>query len=156
MLEMPILETVRLLVRPFQMDDLAAAHRLFDIELQDAALHTDKMESLAERTEWLQWAARSSRQLAILYQPPYGDRAVILKSSHELIGSAGLVPCLAPFEQLPSFARNGLEAIRNNDFSRSLTAKPTLSFKSPGRRWSERYGSNRCCSGRRCSIPASR
>jgi hypothetical protein len=67
------------------MDDLAAAHRLFDIELQDAALHTDKMASLAERAEWLQWAARNSRQLAILYHPLWRSSGV-LKSpeAHQL------------------------------------------------------------------------
>lgn len=108
MLEMPALETTRLLIRPFVLEDLADAHRLFDIELQDAVLHTDKMESLAERAEWLQWAARNPRQLAILEQPPYGDRAVVLKTTGELIGSVGFVPCLMPFEQLPGFAQGGM------------------------------------------------
>jgi ribosomal-protein-alanine N-acetyltransferase len=41
-------------------------------------------------------------QLAKLYQPPYGERAIILRSSGQLIGAIGYVPCLAPFEQLSS------------------------------------------------------
>lgn len=103
MLTMPPLSTARLLIRPFVMDDFDDAHNLFDIELNAAALHTDKMESLAERAEWLQWSVLNHVQLAKLYQPPYGDRAIQLKLTGELIGSCGYVPCLAPFEQLPCF-----------------------------------------------------
>jgi [ribosomal protein S5]-alanine N-acetyltransferase len=104
MLTMPDLETVRLLIRPFVLEDLAAAHRLFDVELRDAELGSDKMDTLAERLEWLQWAMRNDIQLAKLNQPPYGDRAIFLKSSRQLIGSCGFVPCLNAFEQLPYFA----------------------------------------------------
>ena len=104
MLPMPDLETTRLLIRPFGMEDLEAAHHLFDVELRDAELGSDKMETLAERTEWLQWAVRNHVQLAKLNQPPYGDRAIVLKSSRQLIGSCGFVPCLNAFEQLPYFA----------------------------------------------------
>src|SRR5512146_44167 len=34
--EMPILESARLLVRPFVLEDLAGVHRLLDIELSQA------------------------------------------------------------------------------------------------------------------------
>jgi ribosomal-protein-alanine N-acetyltransferase len=104
MLEMPVLETARLLIRPFVMEDLPDVHRLFDIELHDADLGSDKMETLVERAQWLQWAVLNCVQLAKLRQPPYGDRAVILKSTGQLIGSCGFVPCLNAFEQLPNFA----------------------------------------------------
>jgi len=104
MLTMPDLETKRLLIRPFVMEDLQAAHHLFDVELRDAELGTDKIETLAERLEWLQWAVSNNVQLARLHQPPYGDRAIVLKSSQQLIGSCGFVPCLNAFEQLPYFA----------------------------------------------------
>jgi [ribosomal protein S5]-alanine N-acetyltransferase len=103
MLEMPNLETDRLIIRPFEMDDLPEVHHLLDVELVDASLHSDRMEELTERREWLQWAVLNRVQLAKLYQPPYGDRAVILKATGELIGACGYVPCLAPFEQLPGF-----------------------------------------------------
>ncbi len=38
--------------------------------------------------------------LAELDQPPYGDRALVLTATGELIGIAGLVPSLCPFDQL--------------------------------------------------------
>ena len=38
--------------------------------------------------------------LAELGQPPYGDRAVVLRATGELIGAAGLVPAFGPFDQL--------------------------------------------------------
>ncbi len=103
MLDMPILETTRLLIRPFVIEDLPDVHRLFDVELHDADLHADKMESMAERAAWLQWSVLNTVQLAKLYQPPYGDRAAVLKSSGQLVGACGFVPCLAPFELLPGF-----------------------------------------------------
>ena len=64
------------------------------------------MKALSERTEWLQWAVLNHTQLAKLYQPPYGDRAVVLKATGQLIGACGYVPCLMPFEQLPGFGGN--------------------------------------------------
>lgn len=39
----------------------------------------------------------------MLRQPPYGDRAIVLKSTGKLIGSCGYVPCLNAFEQLSGF-----------------------------------------------------
>jgi RimJ/RimL family protein N-acetyltransferase len=103
MLQMPPLETARLLIRPFVMQDLQDVYRLLDVELAEAHLGTDKYETLSERTEWLQWAVINHTQLAKLYQPPYGDRAVVLKSTGQLMGACGFVPCLMPFEQLPGF-----------------------------------------------------
>lgn len=102
--EMPILETVRLRIRPFVMEDLKDVYRLLDVELAEADLRTDKMKTMVERAEWLQWAVLNTRQLEKLRQPPYGDRAVILKSTGKLIGSVGFVPCLNPFDQVPGFA----------------------------------------------------
>lgn len=103
MSEMPVLETARLLIRPFAMEDLPDVFRLFDVELGDADLRTDKMESLAERSQWLQWTVLNYVQLAKLRQPPYGDRAVVLKATGQLVGSCGFVPCLNAFEQVPGF-----------------------------------------------------
>ncbi len=34
-------------------------------------------------------------------QPPYGDRAIVLESTNQMVGIVGYVPCLAPFEQIP-------------------------------------------------------
>jgi RimJ/RimL family protein N-acetyltransferase len=104
MSEMPTLETARLVIRPFTMEDLPDVCRLLDVELGDAGLWTGKTEALAERSQWLQWTVLNYGQLAKLHQPPYGDRAVVLKPTGQLIGSCGFVPCLNAFEQLPSLA----------------------------------------------------
>jgi len=92
----PPLDTPRLQVRPFEMADLTAVHQLFD--------HDSGWETLtrAERERWLQWATLNHEQLARLYQPPYGDRAIVLKATNDLIGSVGLVPTIGPFARLPS------------------------------------------------------
>jgi len=102
-LNVPALETERLVIRPFVMEDLPDIHRLLDIELCQADFGSEKMETLAERAEWLQWAVLNVGQLAKLNQPPYGDRAIVLKNSGLLIGSCGYVPCLNAYEQLPAF-----------------------------------------------------
>jgi [ribosomal protein S5]-alanine N-acetyltransferase len=102
--EMPALETIRLIIRPFVMEDLIDVHRLFDIELNTDDLHTEKMNNMNERAEWLEWSVLNYSQLAKLYQPPYGDRAVVMKETGKLIGSCGYVPCLMPFEQVPNFS----------------------------------------------------
>ena len=104
MTEMPTLETARLRIRPFVMEDLIDVHRLFDIELNTDELHTEKMDTIKERAEWLEWSVLNYSQLAKLYQPPYGDRAIVRNDTGRLIGSCGYVPCLMPFEQVPNFS----------------------------------------------------
>lgn len=114
--EMPLLETARLLIRPFGMKDLKEAHRLFDQQIQAEALHIEKTGTLQERREWLEWTGLNYRQLAKLNQPPYGDRAIVLKESGQFAGSCGYVPCLAPFEQLASLGHR-LPGSRPEKFS---------------------------------------
>lgn len=104
MKEMPTLETIRLIIRPFVMEDLIDVHRLLDIELNTDDLHTETMDTIKERSKWLEWSVLNYAQLAKLYQPPYGDRAILMKKTGKLIGSCGYVPCLMPFEQLPNFS----------------------------------------------------
>src|SRR6202011_1739097 len=53
--------------------------------------------------EQITYYTLADRVTARLYQPPYGDRAMVHKETGRLIGSVGFVPCLAPFGQLPSF-----------------------------------------------------
>src|SRR6185295_5606905 len=48
------------------------------------------------------WSIRNYEELAQLHQPPYGDRAVVLKGTRQIAGLVGLVPLLAPFAQLHS------------------------------------------------------
>jgi RimJ/RimL family protein N-acetyltransferase len=128
MLLMPPLETPRLLIRPFVMEDLQDVHQLLDVDLAEVQLGTDKYETLNERTEWLQWAALNHTQLAKLYQPPYGDRAVVLKSTGKLIGACGYVPCLMPFEQLPGFdgyLETQAEGLYTTEFGLFYAISPT-------------------------------
>jgi RimJ/RimL family protein N-acetyltransferase len=94
---MPVLETERLLIRPFALDDLDAIHQIFD-----ADAHTES-QSPEERATWLRWSVMNYEELARLYQPPYGDRAVVHKETNTLIGAVGLVPLLMPFGLLPYY-----------------------------------------------------
>jgi RimJ/RimL family protein N-acetyltransferase len=109
---MPPLETARLIIRPFTLGDLDALHQLLDVELSDADFGTEGAQSRDERREWLDWAVLNYDQLAKMYQPPYGDRAIELKQTGQLIGAVGYVPCMMPFGQLPAFAAGLDEATR--------------------------------------------
>jgi [ribosomal protein S5]-alanine N-acetyltransferase len=127
MTQMPPLETDRLLIRPFEMEDLQDVHQLLDVDLAEAHLGTDKYASLNERAEWLRWSALNHTQLAKLYQPPYGDRAMILKATGQLIGACGYVPCLMPFEQLPGFVerkRTEGESLYSTEFGLFYAISP--------------------------------
>lgn len=94
---MPVLETQRLRIRPFALTDLDAIHHALDFE--------DGRETtpLAERRIWLEWAVRNTPALAALYQPPYGDRAITLQATGEVIGACGLVPTVMPVGLLPYY-----------------------------------------------------
>jgi [ribosomal protein S5]-alanine N-acetyltransferase len=95
---MPHLQTDRLLIRPFEADDLSAIQRILNLAY-GAGARLD--EGQAERESWLRWSILNQEWLPKLHQPPYGDRAVVLKSTGALIGAVGLVPLLAPFHQIP-------------------------------------------------------
>ena len=99
MLHVPPLETQRLMIRPCRMDDLDALHQILDLDLG-----TEGAKTHYEREKWLQWTVLSYEELAKLNQPPYGDRAIVLKQKQQVIGVCGFVPCLAPFGQLPAYS----------------------------------------------------
>jgi len=99
-----ILETPRLIIRAFQPADLHAIHRILDLTFGDGSKIADE-EALIERRAWLEWSRLSAEWLPKMFQPSYGDRAVALKSSSEVIGSVGLVPCFDVFEQIPGLSR---------------------------------------------------
>jgi RimJ/RimL family protein N-acetyltransferase len=101
-----ILETNRLMIRPFEMADLADIHRILDVELGEVDFGSEGAQSLGDRRHWLEWSMLNYGVLEQLRQPPYGDRAVTLKDSGELVGAVGYVPLLAPFGQLPYFQRH--------------------------------------------------
>ena len=101
MLSMPTLETARLIVRPFVEADLAAVHQLLDVDLAESDMGNEGAQSLDARRRWLAWSVLNYDQLARLYQPPYGDRAVVSRETGALIGACGYSPCLGPYAQLP-------------------------------------------------------
>lgn len=102
LMPVPPLETERLLIRPFRLEDLDAIHQLLDIDLLTADFGTEGAKTRGERERWLQWTILSYEELVKLHQPPYGDRAVVLKQTQQVIGACGFVPCFGPFGQLPS------------------------------------------------------
>ncbi len=99
---LPTIETERLLIRPFTPDDLAAIHHILDVELADAEVGTEGTQTLDARESWLRWTILGYEQYAALYQPPYGERAIVLKDTGQVIGACGYVPCLDQFDRLPS------------------------------------------------------
>ncbi len=102
-MHMPPLETARLLVRPFGMGDLDAIYQLLDVDLAEADMGNEGALSRERRRQWLEWSVLNYEALASLYQPPYGDRAIISRQTGGLIGSCGYAPAMGPFDQLPSF-----------------------------------------------------
>lgn len=95
---MHLIETTRLIIRPFSMEDLQDVHNILDMEQGDFG--TKGCMSLQQREKWLEWTILGYEQYAILNQPPYGERAVVEKTSNKLIGVCGSVPCLDRFDQL--------------------------------------------------------
>ena len=102
---MPVLATPRLLVRPLRLGDLAAVHQLIDVDLAEADFGSEGNQSLAEREDWLRWTVLNYEQLAKLYQPPYGERAIVLRGSGQLVGLVGFVQSIGPWEQLAGLAQ---------------------------------------------------
>lgn len=98
---MPILQAARLTIRPLASEDLLACHRLF-VEIGWVDPEASEAERLETRRRWLDWTIRNYVELGRLLQPPYGDRAIVLRNGDAFAGLVGLVPLLAPFAQLPS------------------------------------------------------
>lgn len=96
----PTIDTDRLRIRSLTLDDFEAIHRVMT---EAFGAPDDADESLEERRRWLAWTVENEWALEMLYQPPYGERAIVLKASGALIGAVGLVPGCGPFETLPAF-----------------------------------------------------
>jgi [ribosomal protein S5]-alanine N-acetyltransferase len=90
-MEMPPLETERLVVRALRDEDLGAVLTVLRVSGADAEAATER---------YVRHAGLNARVLTELAQPPIGDRAVVLRESGTLIGLAGLVPAFGPFDQL--------------------------------------------------------
>jgi RimJ/RimL family protein N-acetyltransferase len=95
---MRTLETDRLIIRAFVLEDGDIYPRLID-----AAFGVGSSGSPDEQRVLVEYQVAADAGLALLHQPPYGDRAIVLRSSAEIVGSVGFAPCLMPFGQLPSF-----------------------------------------------------
>ncbi len=92
------LETDRLLIRPFALDDAAAFRRLLDEAFGQDSYGTEDTTRVL-----LEYNVIADRAHDVLHQTPFGDRAIVLKSDGTLIGAVGFAPCLAPFGRLASF-----------------------------------------------------
>jgi [ribosomal protein S5]-alanine N-acetyltransferase len=94
------LDTDRLLVRDLQESDLDAVHEILDLDLWQPG------RSRAERARWLNWTVLDYEQRRLAHQPPYGDYAIVLKHTNQLVGLVGLVPTMMPFALLEQYPRN--------------------------------------------------
>jgi RimJ/RimL family protein N-acetyltransferase len=95
---MRALETTRLLIRAFSPSDAETYSRLLD-----EAFGAGAYGSSDEKRVVFEHQVAADAGLALLHQPPYGDRAIVLRETGEVVGSVGFAPCLMPFGLLPSF-----------------------------------------------------
>jgi RimJ/RimL family protein N-acetyltransferase len=95
---MRTLETDRLVIRPFVLDDAAEFKRLLDEAFGHQSYGAEDTTRLL-----LEYNVIADRAHDLLHQTPYEDRAIVLKSDGRLIGAVGFAACLAPFGQLGSF-----------------------------------------------------
>ena len=76
---MDIIETSRLLIRPFTMEDLNAVHHILDVDLKWAG----RTLTLDERRQRLLYQIGRTSDLA---NAIYGNRAIILRLTQEIVG----------------------------------------------------------------------
>ena len=90
------LDTDRLLIRALRPEDRDTFAAIVDASFGSP-------HSPNEYTDMVNYHVLADRVLPLLRQPPYGERAIVLKASRAIIGLVGFVPCLRPFGQIPSF-----------------------------------------------------
>ena len=95
---MRALETGRLVIRVFRSEDFEGFAALLD-----EAFGENASGSRDSKRMLLDHFVAADAGLELLHQPPYGDRAIVLRDGGALIGSVGFVSCIAPFGLLPSF-----------------------------------------------------
>lgn len=96
------ISTERLIIREFRPSDLGEIYRILDVELK----FTDSVKqdsSIAQRKKWLDWTIQGYEQNRLLLNPPYGEHAIVLRESLQIIGTCGLVPVLAPLAKIPYY-----------------------------------------------------
>lgn len=94
----PQLETARLVIRELTMDDLEAINQVLNKA-------SGTQISNNERQPWLQWTVLGYEMFAILEQPHYGERAIVLKETGEIVGAVGIVPYLDTFNHVEALQR---------------------------------------------------
>ncbi|KAA3658401.1 MAG: N-acetyltransferase [Chloroflexi bacterium] len=94
----PILKTARLIIRELTMHDLEVFNNVVNQS------HGSEI-SLDAHQRWLQWTVLGYEMFAMLEQPHYGERAVVLKETGEIIGAVGIVPYLDTFNRVAAFNR---------------------------------------------------
>lgn len=94
--------TERLIIREFRPADLGEIYRILDVELKFID-SKQQDSSIAQRKKWLEWTIQSYEQNRLQLNPPFGDHAIVLKDSLQLIGTCGFVPVLAPLGLIPYY-----------------------------------------------------
>jgi RimJ/RimL family protein N-acetyltransferase len=95
---MRALDTARLVIRAFVFPDAETYSRLLDEAFGKGAYGSSE-----EKRVVFEYQVAADAGMALLHQPPYGDRAIVLRDSGDIVGSVGFAPCLMPFGVLPSF-----------------------------------------------------
>jgi [ribosomal protein S5]-alanine N-acetyltransferase len=98
-MEMPPLETERLVIRPFTFGDLDDLYRIIDCDCFGSRSPDDEAAK-RRRKDWLDWNLLGYEQQSRLGHPPYGERAITLKKHGRLIGVCGFVPSFGSFHRL--------------------------------------------------------
>jgi len=84
------IRTEDLHIRHYRQDDLESRYQLV---VQAFGSETTREET----QEWLTWTIDNYRELARLWQPPYGDYAIEHIESGEVVGSVGIVQTVVPW-----------------------------------------------------------
>jgi [ribosomal protein S5]-alanine N-acetyltransferase len=100
LLRIPTISTEHLLIRDFSPND-AEDWRPIVREGFDADYSAEGAR------EHLMQQVGMTELLASIGQPPYGDRAILLRETSQLIGSVGLVPSLIPWGVFPEHRAPG-------------------------------------------------
>src|SRR5687768_1343254 len=95
-MRIPTIETEHLLIRDFTLEDAAIRQQVMEEGFGEPV-------SAEDNALWMQWTMLGYGEFAKIYQPPYGERALCLKTTGEVIGAVGFVPAGVPWAVLAEF-----------------------------------------------------